>query len=173
MSGNRWFDRIIAILALIVSCIAAYYAYLSYSHDLESDKRPDLAIYFSINENEVETQANSMKIDLTKVKRDKDIIEFDLPLLVKNNSEIDANKIVMWVGVKTGDLSQIDLLATECDWVIGKKSEKGKWITGKYEHLPPTTQVSLKGCNKIRVKEGIKEIKLSWEILASRFLPKK
>jgi hypothetical protein len=169
INNNRGFDRIIAVSALIVSCVAAYYAYMSYNHDLTSDTVPDLSFQFFKIEGEQETEVDSVEADKNLIKRNDGFIEYELPLKLVNRSEVDANKITMWVGIENSDVTQSGIEG--CNWSIGKKL-KGSWIVGNFEHMSPSSEVKYT-CLKIKAKEGTKEIKISWEVLASRLKAKK
>ncbi|HEX8267252.1 MAG TPA: hypothetical protein VF596_17765 [Pyrinomonadaceae bacterium] len=168
MSGNKWFDRSIGILALIVSCIAAYYAYLSYQHDLESDTKPELDFHFRIIEGEIDKYDDVIKVDKTQLKRVNGFIEFELPVSVVNSSKVDANKVTMWLGVQDGDSLKIDIIPG-CNWRNAKKPNgKGKWIIGNFEHLSPGIENRYE-CHKFKVMENVEEFTLKWDIFASRF----
>jgi hypothetical protein len=166
--GSKIFDRSISVLALIASVIAAYYAFRTYRHDFQ----PEISFTFYIANGDKEIFADAIQYDSSKLKPNNGFMEVIIPIKILNSGEADANKLTLLIGPQANDNQKLELVENGClGWRIQKVGQQD-WYTRALEHMPPESSMT-DNCFRLRVKEGIKEIKLSWKILASRTSPKK
>lgn len=165
MEDRRGFDRVIAVLTLIVAIIAAYYAYRSYS--LAGDTQVALKFYTRSEDKEINT--DSLKIDQNNIKHRDGFMVFELPLKIVNVSGTDADKIRIFLGPESDGTYKLELLQSGCEWA-GTEMFQKKWYVLYVDHIPPLAEINSK-CVLISVKEGTKEVQLTWQALASHMLP--
>ena len=165
--SDKKFDRTIAILTLIVSVIAAYYAYKSYKLEAE----PVLAVRLYQDKRQPNADYDSINIDPKTVNHVDGYMEFELPVKVRNDSlTADANNIIIWLGpTESGDSYKTELVNGDCDWKLEERYGES-WYVQHVETMQPWTQRRLP-CIKIRIKEGVQEVKLTWDVLASHSPP--
>lgn len=166
MKDRKIFDRLIAVLALLAAFIAAYFAYRTYVQDFQP--QPDLTFYKIVGD--TKTFDDFIEIDTNNVKQANGYIELDLPIRLGNNGESDANKIIIWLGPQSSDTFNLLINEQNSSWREAIKNQQ-KWYSTARDHLPPLSEVPVNSF-KISIKEGTKEVKLFWTILASRMSPK-
>lgn len=164
------FDRTVAILTLAVATFTAYYAYLSYNLDRDEYDQPNLVLRLYKTEGNNEAYYDSLDVDLSTVTWVNGYIEYSLPIRLQNNTVKDADKITVWVGVQKSDDVIFQVPPGQCGWNSHDR-RGGKWIARDCTPLPPSAGYSL-NCVKLRIKQGTKQAKIDWEILASRMVPK-
>ena len=165
MRRSLIFDRIIPVLALIVASVAAYYAYKSYTKDYEA---PVLSLMFFQGEGKDERNLNSIIMESGQVNLTNHMSEVDLPLVIVNDSDKDAEKLTIWISLESKEVE----LQSKVDWWRCEQFSSTYRCVSGFSHVPPHSEIKAPGI-VMRSRENFKDIKLNWEVICARIPPTK
>ena len=154
------------MLALIVSAIAAYYSYKSYYRDTEE---PKPIVMFFQGSNAEEQNLSSIFVKTEQVKTVNNQRELELPLLIINDSDKDAEKLTTWVSVENED---IELKSNVNWWHCEKVGSVHRCARQIIDHLAPRSEVKLPNVIMV-IKSNTKDVVLRWTIISARISPKR
>lgn len=155
---------IITLIGSMAAIISGAIAYQSYK---QANQQPELSLQVYKTTSGTEYYYDNLAIDLTLIKEENGIIEFNVPLKIINDSQKDAENITLWLASETDD---VQLLCPPTSWTIEKYADKN-WNVINANPMSPNTGAKFYGV-RLQAKKGIHGANLSWKIFAARTSPK-
>ena len=123
-----------------------------------------MVVYEAKNNTEIFHSSGEVTIQLKNIQRDNGFLEFDLPFKISNEGDKDSEGIIAWVRAEGAELK-----IQNQDWSVGEYAEQ-QWCVTKIDRLRPHSwqkPALLRG----RIKEGVREIRIYWQIIAYNAAP--